>query len=90
MPAGAPQEAALPPATSGMQAADRDASSAQGHMHSSGSLGSGQLPQAVQEDRAARPASAVEYPPLSPAGSLTSPGSQASTSAAAVAVSCLL
>jgi len=90
MPAGAPQEAALPPATSGVQVADRDASSAQGHMHSSGSLGSGQLPQAVQEDRAARTASVVEYPPLSPAGSLTSPGSQASTSAAAVAVSCLL
>ena len=91
VPAGAPQEAALPPAMSGVQVVDRDASSAQGHMHSSGSLGSGQLPQAVLEDRAARTASsAVEHPSLSPAGSLTSPGSQASTSAAAVAVSCLL
>lgn len=91
MPAGAPQEAALPPASSGMQVADRDTSSAQGHMHSSGGPGSGQLPQAVQEDRAARTASsAVDNPPLSPAGSLTSPGSQASTSASAVAVSCLL
>ncbi|KAL0039701.1 hypothetical protein WJX77_005628 [Trebouxia sp. C0004] len=76
MPAGTPQEAALPPATSGVQVADRDASSSQGHMHSSGSPGSGQLPQAVQEDKAARTASAVDNPPLSPAGSLTSPGSQ--------------
>lgn len=71
-----PQEAALPPATCSAQAADRGDSSALGHMQSSLGSGSGQMPQT--EGRNARTASgAVENSPLSPAGSLASPGSQA-------------
>ena len=77
-PAGSVSEAGPNPSSSSMQTTSRGSSPPLGLSHSSNSLR--QLPAALQHDRTTRTASgAVEHASISPTGSLTSPGSQAST-----------
>ena len=76
--AGAVPEPTLPPTSSGIAQAERGSSAPLGRMQSAGGS-SGQLTQTVQEENRGKAASGVaETSPLSSAGSMASPGSQAS------------